>query len=301
MSADGPAAAPGRRAAVLGHPVAHSLSPALHRAAYGALGLDRWDYGRHDVDEDGLAAFLDGLDGSWAGLSLTMPLKQIALRCVDVVEPLAEAVGAVNTVLMQPGGLRVGANTDVHGLVRALAEAQPQGARGPVRRGVVVGGGATAASAIAALGELGVRTPAVLVRSLGRTGTVMRAATAMGLEPAYVTLGTPRAQALLREADVVVSTVPDGGSAALAPLLDGVELRPEQVLLDVVYEGWPTPLPRAWRAAGGSVAAGHLMLLHQACEQVRLMTGRPAPVAAMRAALDAALPAAALPAVGRGA
>lgn len=284
-------AEPERLAAVLGHPVAHSLSPVLHRAAYEALGLEHWRYEIHDVDEPELAPFLAGLDERWAGLSLTMPLKQVALRSVDVVQPLAQAVGAVNTVLMQPGGLTVATNTDVHGLVRALREAQPLGVPdGPsLQAGVIIGGGATAASALAALGELGVRRPAVLVRSLGRAGTVLRAAAAMGLEPQLVRLGTDQAAGLLRDAEVVVSTVPGGASADLVPWLADAALDPAQVLLDVVYEGWPTPLPVQWRASGGSVAPGYLMLLHQACEQVRLMTGRPAPEAAMRAALLAAV------------
>ncbi len=280
-----------RRAAVLGHPVAHSLSPVLHRAAYAALGLTGWSYELHDVDEPDLPAFVHGLDAGWAGLSLTMPLKQAALRTVDVVQPLAQAVGAVNTVLLQPGGLTVGANTDVHGLVEALREAEPVGiARGrTLTSAIIVGGGATAASARVALGELGVRAPQVLVRSPGRAGTVLRAAAATGLEPVLLTLGTDRARAALTRADVVVSTVPGGASADLAPIVAQTRLSPEQALLDVVYEGWPTPLPTQWLASGGSVAPGYLMLLHQAVEQVRLMTGRPAPVEAMRAALLAAV------------
>ena len=278
-------APPRRRAAVLGHPVAHSLSPVLHRAAYGALGLETWHYGRHDVDEPELAAFLSGLGAEWTGLSLTMPLKRVALRCVDVVQPLAQSVGAVNTVIFQAGGLKVGANTDVYGLVQALREAVPQPATGGHTRGVIVGGGATAASAVAALGELGIHRPRVLVRNLGRAGTVLRAAASMGVEAELVTLGSDRAAGLLREAEIVISTVPGGASAELAPLVAQTSLDPAQVLIDVVYEGWPTPLPTQWLASGGSVAPGYLMLLHQACEQVRLFTGQLAPVEVMRAAL----------------
>ena len=111
-----------RRAAVLGHPVAHSRSPTLHRAAYEALGLTDWTYERHDIEESQLAGFLDGLGPQWAGLSLTMPLKQVALTLMDHVEPLAEVVGAVNTVLWPGGGVRVGTNTDVYGTVTALQE-----------------------------------------------------------------------------------------------------------------------------------------------------------------------------------
>ncbi len=147
----------GRRAAVLGHPIAHSLSPRLHRAAYAALGLEGWRYDAVDVTEEALGAFLAGLTDEWAGLSLTMPLKQTVLPLLDHVEPLAAVVGAVNTVLVQGGGARpvlTGTNTDVHGIVVALAEALgPQALSGaqPVRIAAVLGAGATAASTLAAL------------------------------------------------------------------------------------------------------------------------------------------------------
>ncbi|MFN3867188.1 MAG: shikimate dehydrogenase family protein, partial [Demequina sp.] len=152
-----------RRAGVLGHPIGHSLSPRLHRAAYGALGLD-WEYDSYDVTEDALPAFIDGLAGAggsdkpWAGLSLTMPLKVAALPLVDFVEPMAKLVGAINTVLVQPVGAGrqlVGANTDVHGIVAALAE----GGVDKADAGVILGGGATATSALAALGRIGVTRP----------------------------------------------------------------------------------------------------------------------------------------------
>lgn len=277
------------RAAVLGHPVAHSLSPLLHRAAYDALGLPDWTYAIHDVDEPDLAGFVASLDDAWAGLSLTMPLKQVALQVVDVVQPLAQAVGAVNTIVFQAGRLLVGANTDVYGLVAALREAAPVGVGATIDSGVVIGGGATAASALAAFGELGLHRPQVLVRNQGRAGAVLRAAAAMGVEPQLIRLGTPAATAALSAAEVVISTVPGAASDSLVSLLDGMTLGPEQRLLDVVYEGWPRPFPLRWRELGGSVAPGYLMLLHQACEQVRLMTGRAAPVDAMRAALLGAI------------
>lgn len=283
---------PGRatRAGVLGHPIGHSLSPVLHRAAYDSLGLSDWTYGRHDVTSEQLPEFLAGLGPEWAGLSLTMPLKQTVLGLLDEVEPLAEAVGAVNTVLLAAGGLKVGANTDVYGIVAALRGGNASAPRGAgSRTGVIVGGGATAASAVAALGELGVTAPRVLVRSKGRAGAVIRAANAMGVDAELVSLDTPRAAALLRSADLVVSTIPGGASAGLVPLLAGGRLAAEQVLLDVVYEGWPTPFPLAWRGAGGTAVPGSEMLLHQAVEQVRLMTGRQPDVAAMRGALDRAL------------
>lgn len=276
-----------RRAAVLGQPVAHSLSPVLHRAAYAELGLPGWTYERHEVSEDEFTDFLTGLDRTWAGLSVTMPLKQVALRSVDHVEPLAEVVGAVNTVLFPGGGVRVGTNTDVYGTVTALREVAP--AQWQPATGVILGGGATAAAALAALGELGVTAPSVVVRSQGRAGAVVRAASRMGLTARLLTWGSEQAERALLGADAVVSTAPRGAADALVPILTAASLHPGQVLLDVVYDPWPTALGQAWAQRGAPVAPGHLMLLHQGVEQVRLMTGRTAPVQAMRTALDHAL------------
>ena len=287
-----------RRAAVLGHPIAHSLSPVLHRAAYRSLGLDGWAYDAVDVTEEQLPAFVGDLDATWAGLSLTMPLKQTVLPLLDHVEPLAAVVGAVNTVLVQAGGsgrpVLTGANTDVHGIVAALSEglgaadAASPGERAPARTAVVLGAGATAASALAALAELGCTTPVVLARSLGRTGALARAAHRMGVEPAFRTLdGAPAA---LPGADLVVSTLPPHAADDLAAALpQGPALRPGAVLLDVAYDPRPTALHAAWLAAAGVAVPGERMLLHQAAEQVRLMTGRPGPLAAMDEALGAAL------------
>lgn len=276
-----------RRAAVLGHPITHSLSPVLHRAAYTALGLDGWSYGAHDVTSDDLEAFVSGLDASWAGLSLTMPLKQTVLPLLDHVEPLAELVGAVNTVLVQPSArgslVLTGANTDVHGIVAALREGADAGLAAKPR-GVVLGSGATAASALAALGELGCARAVVYARSLSRIGPLMRAAHKMGLEPDFRVYGEHTADTL-GEADVVVATAPAHGLDHLAQSIS----RAHGVLLDVIYEPRPTALMSAWRACGGRAVGGERMLLHQAAEQVRLMTGRVAPFEAMDSALALAL------------
>ncbi|OZB47766.1 MAG: shikimate dehydrogenase [Cellulomonas sp. 14-74-6] len=278
-----------RRAAVLGHPVGHSLSPLLHRAAYEALGLTGWRYDAIDVTEDQLADVVGALDGTWAGLSLTMPLKQAVLRLLDHVEPLAETVGAVNTVLVQPVGRTValtGANTDVHGIVAALREGFPvAGGDLPVApSAAVLGAGATAASTLAALGELGCTAPTVYVRAVGRSGPLQRAAHRMGVSPVVRTLD--RAGAEIGGADIVVSTLPAGAADAVADRLAG---RPSGVLLDVVYAPARTALIAVWETAGGVAVGGARMLLHQAAEQVRLMTGRPAPLDAMDAALRDAL------------
>ncbi|WP_182111193.1 MULTISPECIES: shikimate dehydrogenase [unclassified Actinotalea] len=278
-----------RRAAVLGHPIAHSLSPVLHRAAYAALGLGDWRYDALDVTEDQLRDVVGALDADWAGLSLTMPLKQTVLGLLDHVEPLAEVVGAVNTVLVQGGGGRpvlVGANTDVHGVVAALREGLGERRVGTA---VVLGAGATAASTLAGLAQLGCTTAQVYVRSMARAGATMRAAHRMGVEPRFLTMApAARLHAAVLSADVVVSTLPPGAADPLAAELAGAGAV-AGVLLDCAYDPRPTALTAAWARAGGIAVTGERMLLHQATEQVRLMTGRPAPLAAMERALGDAL------------
>jgi shikimate dehydrogenase len=278
-----------RRAGVLGHPISHSLSPVLHRAAYQALELD-WEYNAYDVDSGGLAAFLTGVDRDWAGLSLTMPLKVEALASMDFIEPLAKTLGVINTVLV--GGRDstlqlVGANTDVYGVVTALAEAGVT----RVGAGLVLGGGATAISTVAALGQLGCTRPTVAVRSRARAGSLLRACTAMGIAPTFIDLSKPEhVSAAFESCDVVVSTIPADAGEALAHSVGEATIASQVTLLDVVYSPLVTPLALAWRTWGGSHVGGERMLLHQASEQVRLMTGLPAPVAAMDAALAGVLP-----------
>jgi len=267
------------RAAVLGSPVAHSLSPVLHSAAYAALGLDGWRYGAHECDEAALAGFVGGLGPEWAGLSLTMPLKRVALDVAREVSPLAAAIGAANTLVLTDGRC-FAENTDVAGVVAALRGAGAP----PAARAVVLGAGGTAQATLAALPELGIKDVDVLVRSAARTGELRAAAERLGVEPRVsdALCDPSRARAALAEADVVVSTLPRGAADGLA----GV--RPGGVVLDVVYAPWPTAFAAAAEAAGARVVSGLEMLLHQAVAQVELMTGRTPPVAAMREALDAA-------------
>ncbi|WP_370634355.1 shikimate dehydrogenase [Demequina sp. TTPB684] len=276
-----------RRAAVLGHPVSHSLSPVLHAAAYEALGLD-WTYEAVDVVETGLTDFLAGLDDAWVGLSLTMPLKIEAARIADFVEPQAKLVGTVNTLVASGlGEYRqwVGANTDIHGVTAALREAGVSSCAQPV----VIGAGATGTSALAALGALGGTHPRVVVRNRARAGGLMRAATKMGLQPRFLDLDSDAALDALAQADVVVSTVPAEAGVLLGERLRAAGLTTPGHLLDVVYSPLVTPLALAWADASGSTISGTRMLLHQAGEQVRLMTGQPAPLEAMETALNRVL------------
>ena len=266
------------RAAVLGSPVAHSLSPVLHRAAYAALGLD-WTYDAVEVTSDGLAAFVAGLDRSWAGLSLTMPLKQTVLPLLDAAAPLVTTTRSANTVVLKDGR-REGHNTDVHGIVAALREAGVE----HVDRAAVLGAGATAASALAALHDLGAHQVRVLARSPERARGLEPVAEALGVRLRYGDLHPLELED--RWPELVVSTLPGGAADELAALSDpGGDI---PVLLDVVYAPWPTRLATVYARAGGRVVGGASMLLHQAAAQVGLMTGREAPLEAMRAALAAA-------------
>jgi shikimate dehydrogenase len=256
---------------VWGSPVAHSLSPVLHRAAYAALGLD-WTYGRREVDADGFAGALADLGDGCRGLSLTMPLKEVALASAAVHDDAALATGAANTLVPTTGGWSAH-NTDVDGIRRALADA---GASEPASV-LVIGSGATARSALAAVAATA-RRVVLMVRDRARPATLEQAGAA-GLPVEVVGLGewTPT--------DVVVSTVPPASVTGL----DALPTSGRTVLLDVVYGEGTTRLERAAGAAGWAVAPGTDMLLHQATRQVELMTGRSAPLEAMRAALDAAL------------
>ncbi|HEU5157060.1 MAG TPA: shikimate dehydrogenase [Streptosporangiaceae bacterium] len=275
-----------KRAAVLGFPVAHSLSPVLHRAAYAALGLTGWTYEAIECREADLPRRLDAAaprEGAvagpaWAGLSLTMPLKRAVLPLLDEVSELAVAVGGANTVTF-PGGRRVGDNTDVYGIATALAEG---GVKAPTSA-LVLGGGATACSALAALRELGLPGATLVVREPARAAEATAAAARLGVA---VTVRTFADLAGLLPVDLVVSTLPKGAADPYAASIAAAGA----AVFDVVYAPWPTVLGAAAAAAGNLVVGGFPMLLHQAVRQVALMTGRAdVPVEAMRAAGEAAL------------
>jgi shikimate dehydrogenase len=265
---------------VLGSPVAHSLSPVLHRAAYAELGLD-WRYDAVETAEADLAGFLDGLDTTWRGLSLTMPLKRTVVPLLDELSATAVLAQAANTVVLE-GGRRLGHNTDVPGVGAALAERDVT----TLGSALVLGGGATAASAALALCDLGVGRVTLAVRDATRTQETLDA---VGRHPRpapvrVVPLSEPLSQGE-GAWDVLVSTIP---ASAQQPHLTALVAR-VGVVFEVLYEPWPTPLARA-ASDGGRVLVGGLdLLVHQAVLQVELMTGRPGPLAQMRAAGEAAL------------
>ena len=267
-----------RRAAVLGSPIQHSLSPVLHGAAYQALDLQGWRYDKIECDEAGLPRLVDSMGPEWAGLSLTMPLKRVVMTVADEVSPLAEAVGAANTLVFSQGGGTRADNTDVAGMVSALREAGLT----RVEQAVILGAGGTAQSALAAVRELGHQSPTVLVRNLARTGELCETAERLGMRP---TISDGLFTEPLPATDLVISTLPGGA----ADPLSATRWKPDTIVLDVVYAPWPTSFAGSALAAGCPVVSGLTVLLYQAVAQVELMTGHPGPVEAMRTALVTAV------------
>jgi shikimate dehydrogenase len=260
------------RAAVLGHPISHSKSPALHLAAYSKLGLDI-GYTAVDLTEQALPAFMQRLRNQegWRGLSVTMPLKAGMVSEVDEVRGVARTLGVVNTVAFEEAGgsvRRVGHNTDVAGIVNAVLNAGVVASPSAV----VLGGGGTAAAAVAALKDLGTSHAQVFVRDPLRAAEAQAAARGVGLAidvRPMTEAATPAASA-----EVVISTLPPRAADNLAAEIAALGVGTPGVLLDVAYDPWPSKIAAVWQAGGGTVVPGLEMLLYQAVEQVRLFTGR---------------------------
>jgi shikimate dehydrogenase len=267
----------GRRAAVLGKPIGHSLSPVLHNAGYAAAGLAGWSYRAIECAEAELAALVDTLGAEWAGLSLTMPLKEAALVVAGEVAPVAAAIGAANTLVRLGDGAWHAANTDAPGIVDALRAAGVS----TVDTMAVLGAGGTARAALAAAAELGASTVDVYARRPAAVAELRPLAEFLGLALSHVDFA---AAAGCAGAGVVISTVPAGVADHLT-----VPWRAGTVLLDALYHPWPTPLAASARAAGVAVVSGLELLLAQAVHQFAMFTGVPAPVPEMRAALYAAV------------
>ncbi|AIV37519.1 shikimate dehydrogenase [Streptomyces sp. R1] len=274
-----PRATDRRRAAVLGSPIAHSLSPVLHRAAYAELGLADWTYDRFDVDEAALPGFFAELGPEWAGLSLTMPLKRAVIPLLDTISETAASVDAVNTVVFGEDGRKTGDNTDIPGIVAALREHGIE----KVETAAILGAGATASSALAALARVCTGEISVYVRSEARAAEMRGWAQRLDVDVRLADWSD--AEEALR-APLVVATTPAGATDALAAAVPEMPA----TLFDVLYDPWPTALAARWSAYGGAVVSGLDLLLHQAVLQVEQMTGRaPAPLAAMRKAGEQAL------------
>lgn len=261
------------RAAVIGRPIAHSLSPLLHRAAYAALGLADWTYDSLDLGAEDLPDLLAGLGDEWRGFSVTMPCKQAAVDVAAEVEPLPRLLHAANTLVRSGRGWRA-ENTDVTGIGMALQ----LGGVERVGHAAIIGAGGTAAAAAVALSSLGAQHIDVVVRDPSRAAEVTRVLQVLGVSSSVCLLSDHDL-----DAPLVVSTVPVNAQPDLLPL----SWRPGQTVLDVLYAPWPTPVAQRVGAAGGTVIGGLEVLFWQATVQVELMTGMPAPIVAMRAALDA--------------
>ncbi|GAY18519.1 shikimate dehydrogenase [Mycobacterium sp. shizuoka-1] len=262
-----------RKAAVLGSPVAHSKSPLLHLAAYRALGLRDWTYERIDCTADQLPGLVRGLGPEWVGLSVTMPGKFAALQVADERTDRAELVGSANTLVRTARGWRAD-NTDIDGVIGALGHV------GPLRRAIVLGSGGTAPAAVVALADLGATEITVVARNRDKAAGLVELGATVGVTAAFCDLADPHLPAVVAGADVLVSTIPADAAARYAGVFAAVP-----VLLDAIYDPWPTPLAAAVRDAGGAVVSGVQMLLHQAFSQVEQFTGRPAPREQMAAAL----------------
>lgn len=262
------------RAAVLGSPVSHSLSPALHRAGYAAVGLTGWRYDPIECDAEALPGLVARSGPEWAGFSVTMPGKAAAAAVADLRSPRVAALGVANTLVRRDGGWFAD-NTDVDGLIGALRAA---GAPAP-RSALILGGGGTAASAIAALAELGTTDVVIAGRRPQSTAGAVQLAGMLGVPIRAIGWDLGPIGAAADAADLVVSTVPAGAADALAE-----RLRAVPTLFDVIYHPWPTRLA-ASGVPGRVTVTGLDMLLHQAFRQFELMTGVPAPVQAMRLGL----------------
>jgi shikimate dehydrogenase len=263
------------RAGVTGHPIAHSKSPSLHRAAYAYLGFD-CSYTAIDTPPESLGSLLSELrrEPSWRGLSVTMPHKAAALLHMDSVGPGVSELGVINTVLAvgdTDSRRLVGYNTDVEGIVRAVRQA---GAAQP-QRALILGGGGTAAAAVAALAGMGVERVDVCVRSPQKAAPLVETGRRLGITVELRQFAA--AAGLCRTSALVISTLPPRGADELAGSLRSVPFLDSEssssgprVLLDVAYDPWPSTLAAAWSERGGVIVPGLEMLLYQAVAQVKL-------------------------------
>jgi shikimate dehydrogenase len=257
---------------VLGSPIAHSKSPLLHLAAYRALGLSDWTYERIECGAQELPAVVGGFGPEWVGVSVTAPGKFAALRFADERTERAEQVGSANTLVRTEHGWRAD-NTDVDGVAGAIGSTSGQA--------LVCGSGGTAPAAVVGLAQLGVAAITVVARDPEKAARLVDLGSRLGVPTQFCGLDSDGLPDRVAAAEVLVSTIPAEVAARYAGTF-----APIPVLLDAVYDPWPTPLAGAVGAAGGRVISGLQMLLHQAFAQVEQFTGLPAPRDAMTCALQ---------------
>ena len=234
---------------VIGSPIGHSRSPAMHRAAYGVLGLP-WTYEAHEVDAQGFDDFTASIDGHWRGLSVTAPLKELAAGWARDCDHGAAVTGAVNTLLVQS---RRGFNTDIDGIVAAFGAVGVHEAP----RATVIGAGATAMSALAAFASMGAKEVDVRLRNPQRLQPLADLADRLGIRLHAAMLDVP-----VTDAGAVVSTLP--AAAAAVPRLEDAT-----AILDADYaRGFSR-----YELDHSRVISGLEMLLEQAVVQVRIFAG----------------------------
>lgn len=266
-------------AAVLGSPIAHSLSPLLHNTAYKNLGIDI-DYRKIEVGETEIADLFANLSPQCRGLSVTMPLKQRIIPFLDQLDGMAKVTGVVNTVVFAGGGIKAGFNTDVHGIIAAVKEKCDQTS---IESALVIGAGATACSAVAALAHLRIPKVNIAARDVSKPGNALQKAAKMGIHPKFIPLHlTPLVKTAIEKSDLVISTLP---KLVADDLFQTLQPQAGQKLLDVVYDPWPSVLVQRFAAAEATIIPGWLMLLHQAVMQVSLFTSQIPEISPMRQAL----------------
>lgn len=258
-----------KKFAVLGSPIQHSKSPAIHLAAYRVLGND-WEYGRAEVMRGGLRKFIDELEPGWNGFSVTMPLKEDATRFADELDNSAKLTGATNTLYQNEFGKWIGFNTDVFGIVSSLQNANIA----PVQHALILGSGATAISAATALS---LHSPGAKLKVYARNAHTAKKLVAFAKERGLKASVTKNLAKATKRAQITISALPAHALDADAAALESSRFwRPGGALLDVAYNPWPSEIAKIWSSKDAQVINGIEMLIWQAVAQVRIFrTGDP--------------------------
>lgn len=276
-----------RQFAVLGSPISHSKSPDIHTAAYRVLGED-WSYERFEIAKGGLKRFIENDGASISGFSLTMPLKEEAFSFADITDDISKATKASNT-LVRVNNQWLAFNTDVFGITQAISQASPAS----ISISLIIGSGATATSAMAAIAKLAPNSSVlVFARNKQTKKQLIEFGNSLGLQVTSV----KRLRSATKRAQLTISTLPGGAMNVEAKKLLGSRFfKPAGLLLDVAYHPWPSALAEAWIQKDQRVISGLDMLIWQAVAQIRIFrTTNPeielpneiAVVQAMRIALE---------------
>lgn len=267
------------KAAVLGSPISHSLSPIIHRAAYFELGLAA-SYEAIEVGAGELKKFLDSLDNSWTGFSLTMPLKEEVLKLADFIDPIASKITSANTLFKGGPGWSA-TSTDITGIKSVIAS----NCNREIDSVLVIGAGATARAVVGAC-DLIAQKITVMSRSPARISQMLPCASRAKLD--FISWGQ---DSLIGKVDLVVNTTPKFVADSLASQLSS---KPHGALLEVLYQPWPTALLSRWQSLGADTIDGLELLINQGMDQIEIFTGKTLDRAAlskvMRSAALKALP-----------